>query len=92
LMPLSVRPTTTLVVVTSPPAALDIGMTRQLQGPLQTVAAALIIASHDCNWVQEFCTHAAYLEAGKLQWQQAIAAVDWDSVQSRLATVAEEWD
>lgn len=81
-----------VLLLDEPMAALDKGAVRQLQEPLQAAATALVIASHDCDWVREFCTQAAYLEAGKLQWQKAIAEVDWDALQERLAVVAEEWD
>lgn len=81
-----------VLLLDEPTATFDPGTARQLQEPLQAAAAALVVASHDCDWVREFCTHAAYLEDGKLQWLQAITAVDWDALQARLATVAEEWD
>ena len=81
-----------VLLLDEPMAALDAGAARQLQGPLQATATALIIASHDCNWVREVCTQAVYLEDGQLQWLRDVAEVDWEAVRARLATVAEDWD
>lgn len=81
-----------VLLLDEPTGALDSGTVRQLQEPLQEVAVALVIASHDCAWVRGFCTRVGYLAAGRLEWVRDVAEVDWEALQERLVTAAAEWD
>ncbi len=83
-----------VLLLDEPSSALDHGKTDNLLGILQLLSTqekvAIILISHQLNFVQDFAQKVIYLDQGKILENRLISDVDWQEIQARLKLNNEE--
>ncbi|ASC72947.1 ABC transporter protein [Halomicronema hongdechloris C2206] len=89
-----------LLLLDEPTSALDVGHGERLLACLQELATAqgmaILMANHQLDWVEQFCSRVLYLQQGKLGGDWPATVVNWHHLREAIADVerraAAEWD
>jgi len=89
-----------LLLLDEPTSALDVGHGERLLTCLQELATAqgttILMANHQLDWVERFCSRVLYLQHGELLGDWPGTTVNWPQLREAIADVeyqaAAEWE